>query len=117
MTQDATRAFPAVEIVMRGRVFTPQQAAERGLVHEAVPDAKARALEMAHELAAMSAIAVAQGKRSVYEGVDLPLADGLKVETDAFYRTMASDEGLELMRQYVATPLEERRNWALPEGY
>jgi enoyl-CoA hydratase/carnithine racemase len=105
----------AVEIVMRGRVFTPQQAASRGLVHEAVPDAKARALEIAHELAAMSAIAVAEAKRSVYAGVDMPLADGLKVETDAFLATMASDEGLDLMRQYVATPLEERASWAQPE--
>jgi hypothetical protein len=52
----------------------------------------------------------------VYEGVDLPLAEGLKVETDAFHRTMASDEGLELMRAYVDTPLEERKNWAQPEG-
>lgn len=106
----------AVEIVMRGRVFTPKQAEAKGLVHEAVPDAKARALEIAHELAAMSPVAVAQAKRSVYEGFDLPLADGLKVETDAFLQTMISDEGLELMRRYVATPLEERKNWAQPEG-
>lgn len=105
----------AVEIVMRGRVFTPQQAAARGIVHEAVPDARARALEIAHELAAMSAVAVAQAKRAVYEGVDLPLADGLRVETDAFLQTMASDEGLETMRRYVATPYEQRAEWAQPE--
>jgi enoyl-CoA hydratase/carnithine racemase len=106
----------AVEIVMRGRVFTPHQAAERGLVHEAVPDAKARALEIAHELAAMSPVAIAQAKRAVYEGVDRPLADGLKIETDAFLQTMLSDEGLDTMRRYVATPLEQRRAWAEPEA-
>ena len=105
----------AVEIVMRGRVFTPKQAAAKGLVHEAVPDAKARAVEIAHELAAMSPIAIAQAKRSVYEGVDRPLAEGLKIETDAFLQTMLSDEGLETMRAYVATPLEERSGWAQPE--
>ena len=105
----------AVEIVMRGRVFTPRHAAARGLVHEAVPDAKARALEIAHELAALSPVAVAQAKRAVYEGVDLPLADGLKVETDAFLQTMLSDEGLETMRRYVDTPLDGRKAWAEPE--
>lgn len=105
----------AVEIVLRGRVFTPAQAAAKGIVHECVPDAKARALEIAHELAAMSPVALAQGKRSVYEGFDLPLAEGLKVETDAFLQTMASDEGLDLMRRYVATPFADRKDWARPE--
>ena len=28
---------------------------------------------------------------------------------------MASDEGLELMRQYVATPFADRKDWAQPE--
>jgi enoyl-CoA hydratase len=105
----------AVEIVMRGRVFTPRQAAERGLVHEAAPDAKARAVEIAHELVALSPVAVAQAKRAVYEGVDRPLAEGMKIETDAFLQTMLSDEGLDTMRRYVETPLEERRAWAEPE--
>ena len=105
----------AVEIVMRGRVFTPRQAAERGLVHEAVPDARARAVEIARELAALSPVAVAQAKRAVYEGVDRPLAEGMKIETDAFLQTMLSDEGLDTMRRYVDTPLEDRRAWAEPE--
>jgi enoyl-CoA hydratase/carnithine racemase len=105
----------AVEIIMRGRVFTPRQAAARGLVHEAVPDAKAHALEIARELAALSPVAVAQAKRAVYEGVDRPLAEGLKVETDAFLQTVLSDEGLGAMRRYVDTPLEQRRAWAEPE--
>ena len=105
----------AIEIVLRGRVFTPRQAAAKGLVHEAVPDAKARALEIAHELAGMSPIALAEGKRAIYQGVDRPLAEGLKIETDAFLQTMMSDEGLETMRRYVATPLEQRAQWAQPE--
>jgi enoyl-CoA hydratase len=106
----------AIEIVMRGLVFTPRQAVERGLVHEAVPDARARALEIAHELAALSPVAIAQAKRAVLEGVDRPLADGLAIEADAFTRTMASDEGLDTMRRYVATPVEQRRPWAEPEA-
>ena len=105
----------AVEIVLRGRVFTPKQAAAKGLVHEAVPDARARALEIGHELAAMSPIALAEGKKAVYQGVDRPLAEGLKIETQAFLATMMSDEGLDTMRRYVETPLEQRKDWAQPD--
>lgn len=105
----------AIEIVLRGRVFTPAQAVAKGLVHEVAPDAKARALEIAGELAAMSPVALAEGKRAIYEGFDRPWAEGLKVETDAFLATMMSDEAVATMRGYVETPYEERAAFAQPE--
>jgi enoyl-CoA hydratase/carnithine racemase len=60
-------------------------------------------------------VALAQAKRAVYEGAELPLADGLGVESDAFLATMLSDEGVAAMRSYVETPLEERRGRAEPD--
>jgi enoyl-CoA hydratase len=105
----------AVDIVLRGRVFTPEQACARGIVHEVADDARARAVQIASELAALSPVALAQAKRAVYEGVELPLADGLAVESDAFLATMLSDEAVAAMRSYVETPLEERRAFAEPD--
>jgi enoyl-CoA hydratase/carnithine racemase len=107
-------AAAAVEIVMRGRVFTPEQACARGIVHEVAADARTRAVEIASELAALSPVAVAQAKRAVYDGVELPLAAGLAIEADAFLATMVSDEGVAAMRSYVETPLDERRAFAEP---
>jgi enoyl-CoA hydratase len=106
----------AVDIVMRGRVFTPEQACARGIVHEVAADARARAVEIAAELAALSPVAVAQAKRAVYEGVGLPLADGLLVESDAFLATMLSDEAVAAMRSYVETPFDERHARAEPDS-
>ena len=36
---------------------------------------------------------------------------GLVVESESFMATMFSAEGLATMREYVALPLEKRRDW------
>lgn len=104
-------AGQAIEIILRGRVFTPAEALARGLVHEVAADSRARAVELARELARSSAVALAQAKRAVWQGADRPLAEGLELESDAFLQTMLSDEALEAMQRYVDTPYEERRRW------
>jgi enoyl-CoA hydratase len=104
----------AVEILLLGRVFTPDQAVARGIVHEVAADARARALEVAADLAGLSPVALAQVKRAVYEGGGLPWADGLRVETEAFLATMASDEAVAAMRAYVDAPHAERAAFAQP---
>jgi enoyl-CoA hydratase len=71
-------------------------------------------VEIASELAALSPVALAQAKRAVYDGVELPLAGGLAVESEAFLATMLSDAGVAAMRSYVETPLDERYARAQP---
>jgi enoyl-CoA hydratase len=92
-------------------VVKPEVALAMGLVHELADDAAARAREIGAELARLPPVALAQIKRAVYEGADLTLADGLKVESQAFLQNMLSDDALTAMRAYVATPLEKRRDF------
>ena len=101
----------AIDFILRGRICRPQEALALGLVHEVADDAEGRAREIARELATLSPVAIAQIKRAVYQGSELHLEAGLEIEGEAFLTTMASQEGLEAMREYVALPLESRRDW------
>jgi enoyl-CoA hydratase len=97
--------------MLRSRIVSPDQALALGIVSEVADDARARALEIARNLARQSAVALAQTKRCVLRGAALPLSEGLRVEADAFLATMLSDAAVEAMDDYVATPHEERRAW------
>ena len=101
----------AVDFILRGRICRPEEALAFGLVHEVAPDALARARALAAGLAELSPVAIAEIKRAVYQGVELHLDAGLVVESESFMATMFSSEGLETMREYVALPLEKRRDW------
>ena len=101
----------AIDFILRGRICRPEEALQIGLVHEVAPDALARARALAAGLAELSPIAIAEIKRAVYQGVELHLDAGLVVESESFMATMFSDEGLATMREYVALPLEKRRDW------
>jgi enoyl-CoA hydratase/carnithine racemase len=105
-------AGPALDFVLRGRIVSPEQALALGLVSEVADDPRARALEVAASLVQQSPIALAAAKRSVMRGSSLPLAEGLRVEADAFLTTMLSDEAVAAMDEYAATPHDERRAWA-----
>lgn len=101
----------AIEFMLRGRVLPPEAAYAMGLVHELADDALVRAREVAKELAALPPVALREIKRAVYQGIDRPLADGLKVEAEAFLETMLSEDASTAMRAYIAQPLEKRRTW------
>lgn len=101
----------AIEFILRGRVLKPEDALAMGLVHELADDARARALQVAEELAALPPVALQQIKRAVYEGSDGSLAEGLKLEAEAFLATMLSEDARTAMRAYIAQPLEQRRDW------
>jgi enoyl-CoA hydratase len=106
----------AIDFLLRGRICTPDEALELGLVHEIAPDAAVRAVEVARGLATQSPVALAAIKRAVYQGSEVHLDGGLDVESEAFFETMKSPEALEEMRAYVALPLEQRRDWLERKG-
>jgi enoyl-CoA hydratase/carnithine racemase len=81
------------------------------LVHELADDARARALEIAAELTTLSAAAMAETKRAVYEGSEVHLQGGLEIEGDAFIHTMITDDAVNIMQEYVDTPLDQRIAW------
>jgi len=101
----------AIDFILRGRICKPEEALALGIVHELAPDALARAKELAAGLVELSPVAIAEVKRAVYQGAEVHLEAGLTIESEAFMATMASDEGLKTMQEYVALPFEKRRDW------
>jgi hypothetical protein len=50
-------------------------------------------------------------KRAIYEGADLPLSAGLRIEADACLVARLEPEAVAAMEEYVATPLDQRCAW------
>lgn len=92
----------ALEMILLGRVVGADEAESLGMVHRALePDELLPyALEFAGELASRPPTSVAQIKRCIHEGLQLPLMEGLKLEQGCFWETMRSDDALRLMRDY-----------------
>jgi len=72
----------ALDLILSGRVVETDEALALGLVGEVVLPGRhvARALEIAEGLAAFPQAAMLADRRAVYDGLGLPLADGLAVE-------------------------------------
>lgn len=102
---------PALDFLLRSRIVSPDQAQALGIVSEVADDARARAVEVAAGLTRQSATSLAQTKRSVLRGAQLPLAEGLRVEAEAFLSTMLTDAAVTAMTDYVDTPHDDRRVW------
>jgi enoyl-CoA hydratase/carnithine racemase len=82
----------ALEMMLTGEPVTGTRAAEIGLVNMAVPaaDLDARAAAFAKLLASRSPNGAREIKRLVYEGMEMPLAQGLQKEREALLRILGS---------------------------
>ncbi|NOT61530.1 MAG: crotonase [Acidobacteria bacterium] len=82
----------ALQIMLGGAPVTSEYAHTIGLVNEVhAPEAlEARAHEFAALLASRSAPGLAAIKRLVYQGIDLPLAEGLSLERAAVSQVLGS---------------------------
>jgi enoyl-CoA hydratase len=113
-TQRLTRlvgAARALDLVMRARVLTPDEALAQGLVHQVADDAKAAALSLAREFASLPPTAVAMAKAVIYGGRDLDLHSAQRLERDGSYRAKLAPEASQAMREYLAVPPDARRAW------
>ena len=84
--------------------MTGQRAYDMGLVHEAVADPLARALEIGIELSGRGGEGLAHAKRLTRAALDRPLFDGLIDERKSFaavMRTASAREGLRAGREPV----------------
>ena len=95
----------ALEWVLRGRTFTPQEAAAEGLVHHYIEgDVLAAAHDMAREFLDKPAAALAAIKQVLRSSWGKTTAEGVDEEGDLFANLIASDDrALEMMKDYVAS--------------
>jgi len=99
-------ASRALHMMLSGEPVGTEHALSIGLVNEVVPaDAlQDRAHAFARLLASRSGVAQALIKRLVYQGLERPLADGLRLEREALPSMMGSAEYAEGLAAF-----EERR--------
>jgi enoyl-CoA hydratase len=102
----------ALEMILMGKLLSADEAEAIGLIHKAFdpPDLMPNVMAFARALAERPPVSVAQVKKCIHEGVQLPLLQGLKLEQDCFWETMRSPDALRLMTDYVEgryQPLEQ----------
>lgn len=97
----------SLDMILRARKVDGERALRIGLVHEIHPvaDLKARAHELAQELAAMPPMAVAGVLRCVVGAGDLPLDEALAEERRAVHACSGTKDQIEGMNAF----LEKRR--------
>jgi enoyl-CoA hydratase len=93
----------AQEMVMRGRVVGPEEAAALGMVHDVAASALDRALEIAADLAQRPPVAVASVKRMAQAiSAREPLAEGLVRAADEFFHTLVTgDDAIVKMQDFL----------------
>jgi enoyl-CoA hydratase/carnithine racemase len=106
----------ALDFLLRSRTVTPEGALELGIVNELATDARARAIEIAEGLSRQSAVSLTAAKRSIVRGANLPMEEGLRIEAEEWLKTIVTDEAMELMRDYVKQPFDQRREWVRSHG-
>lgn len=94
----------ALEWVLRGRTFYPEEAAREGLVHHYIEgDVLASARGMAREFLDKPPAALAAIKQVLRSSWGKTTAEGVDEEGDLFGNLIATDKRcLEMMREYVA---------------
>lgn len=101
----------ALDLIVRARVLSPDEALDQGLVHQVADDAKAAALDLAREFADLPPTAVAMAKAVIYGGSDVDLHTAQRIERDGSYRAKLAPEASQAMREYLDVPISARRAW------
>jgi len=99
----------ARDMVFSGRILDAEQAAEWGLINEAVPAMELldTAQGMAERLAAGGRIALYQAKRCLNHSLDMDLGRGLEYETECFTTCFASGEPAAALKRFAAPGAQE----------
>jgi enoyl-CoA hydratase len=88
---------------MTGRFVAADEALTLGMVNEVVAEDKVldRALEVATALANGPAKALAAAKRAIEQGIEVSLADGLKIESQEFANLFGTSDQVTGMSSFV----------------
>jgi enoyl-CoA hydratase len=109
-TQRAVRLLgtaKALEIILSGKFLAAAECEKIGLVNRVVPHASVldEAMKFAKELSYRGPLAVGAIIEAVMEGGRMPLADGLKLESQLFGKLAESDD----KKEGIAAFLEKRK--------
>jgi len=105
-TQRMTRLLgvgKAMEMLLLGRLVDADEAERIGLVHRACDheDLMPAAMEFAQELALRPPMAIGHIMQCIYEGGQMPLRDGLALESRLFFELTQSEDAKRIMSAYV----------------
>ncbi len=94
----------ALEMILTGKTISAQEAHRIGLVNQVVSsqDLMGITMKMAREMASKGSIALKYTKEAVYQGVDLTLEQGLRLEADLYlliHTTKDRTEGIKAFRE------------------
>jgi enoyl-CoA hydratase len=94
----------ANQMLLTGEMITAQEAHRIGLVNEVVPlsGLLARAEEIARQIIANAPMAVQYTLEAVNKGMEMPLAQGLKLEAELFGRSCATEDKNEGTAAFLA---------------
>jgi enoyl-CoA hydratase len=97
----------ALELILTGARISAAEALRIGLVERVVPagETLASALDLARTIAAKAPVALRYAKEAVVKGLELPLADGLRLEHDLSTLLRTTEDRVEGARAF----LEKRR--------
>ncbi len=106
-TQRLTRLVgrgKALEMILSGKTISAQEAQRIGLVNQVVSsqDLMEMTMKMAREMASKGSIALKYTKEAVYQGMDLTLEQGLRLEADLYlliHTTKDRTEGIKAFRE------------------
>ncbi|MBI4575908.1 MAG: enoyl-CoA hydratase/isomerase family protein [Planctomycetes bacterium] len=96
----------AMEVCLVGEMISAEEALRIGLVNRVVPPESLEAVtrEVAEAIAARAPLAARFAMEAIQRGVEVPLAEGLRVEADLFGRCAATRD----MREGTTAFLEKR---------
>jgi enoyl-CoA hydratase/carnithine racemase len=106
-TQRMTRLLgigKAMEMLLLGRVVDADEAERIGLVHRACDheDLMPMVLQFARRLAQRPPMAIGHIMQCIYEGSQMPLPEGLALESRLFFELTQSEDAKRIMSEYVA---------------
>jgi enoyl-CoA hydratase len=93
----------ALEMILTGARLPAEEALRIGLVERVVPvgEALKAATELAHTIAAKAPVALRYAKEAVVKGLELPLADGLRLEGDLSTLLRTTEDRVEGARAFL----------------
>jgi enoyl-CoA hydratase len=96
----------ALELMSSGKAVSADEALRRGLVNRVVPAAElmTQAAALAQEIVKLAPLAIRACLEAVVQGNQLPLAEGLALETKLFAGLFAADD----VREGTSAFLEKR---------